>query len=341
MSGGGTDKTSAESGDNFNRIGTIRKLADVCEVDAAKICRELNITGLDLSGDHFWHQVTSAYQKSISEEKAEGEKIRFEIVEKINDEDCPLDPLQKDQLLRYLTVNPIDYYGKAEVRKRAIKKATRKAVETAYWEKISGIDILTDLPNRRRFGEYLRRSIESLVKDQRREEGAAGICLIMFDIDNFKEINDRLGHLAGDEALKKAAEILLNNFRLTDMVARHGGEEFVVIAHIKNGKDVEDFYRMTEQRRGNTSDTLKAFIGSHLEVKHGQTISAEAGYFSAGVKFFSREEIVKLCHSATQRDVEGNEVYDEAAAKMLDMVDKLLYEAKEGGKNRTVWPKKS
>ncbi len=55
------------------------------------------------------------------------------------------------------------------------------------------------------------------------------ISLIMIDVDNFKRINDSYGHSAGDEALKQLAEILRNNTRHSDIIARLGGEEFAVV----------------------------------------------------------------------------------------------------------------
>jgi diguanylate cyclase len=55
------------------------------------------------------------------------------------------------------------------------------------------------------------------------------VSLMMIDIDNFKRINDTFGHLAGDEALRQIAEILKNNTRKKDIVARMGGEEFAVV----------------------------------------------------------------------------------------------------------------
>jgi diguanylate cyclase (GGDEF)-like protein len=55
------------------------------------------------------------------------------------------------------------------------------------------------------------------------------LCLALLDIDHFKAVNDRLGHAAGDEVLRKLAALLLDERRSTDLVCRYGGEELVLI----------------------------------------------------------------------------------------------------------------
>jgi diguanylate cyclase (GGDEF)-like protein len=84
-------------------------------------------------------------------------------------------------------------------------------------------DELTNLYNRRRFQEMLEEGIEEHVRagDQ--------VSLILMDIDRFKSLNDQFGHQAGDEALRRVAEILKVNARRHELPARYGGEEFGVI----------------------------------------------------------------------------------------------------------------
>ncbi|MDF1878164.1 GGDEF domain-containing protein [Sulfurimonas sp. SAG-AH-194-C20] len=90
------------------------------------------------------------------------------------------------------------------------------------FEYISQVDTLTNIPNRRNFNtkfEYLaalntRSKIDSY--------------LVYMDIDNFKIINDSLGHQCGDKVLIEFAKILKNNVRKSDLIARYGGEEFII-----------------------------------------------------------------------------------------------------------------
>jgi len=86
-------------------------------------------------------------------------------------------------------------------------------------ERLSSLDPLTGLANRRCFEDQL---------DVRIRAGKC-FCLILIDLDNFKDVNDRLGHLAGDEVLKHFAGKLRVQFPSVDLVARWGGDEFAVI----------------------------------------------------------------------------------------------------------------
>ncbi len=80
-------------------------------------------------------------------------------------------------------------------------------------------DALTGLPNRRAFFDAL--AVQSAK--------SAPACVAMIDIDHFKQVNDRLGHAAGDAVLRRFADLARANFRVTDMIGRIGGEEFAVI----------------------------------------------------------------------------------------------------------------
>jgi diguanylate cyclase (GGDEF)-like protein len=88
-------------------------------------------------------------------------------------------------------------------------------------EQLATSDPLTNLPNRRNFDEQVYVEME-----RARRNGQPLSCLI-FDIDDFKEINDQHGHQAGDEVLRQIGRVLLGRKRMSDVAARYGGEEFV------------------------------------------------------------------------------------------------------------------
>jgi diguanylate cyclase (GGDEF)-like protein len=105
---------------------------------------------------------------------------------------------------------------------------------------LSVTDPLTQLHNRRFFEEYLDREINRLGRD------GDGLCLLVIDIDDFKALNDNYGHAAGDEFLKQIAMVMKENVRETDLLARFGGEEFVVVL---NGSDLSGATVLAEKLR--------------------------------------------------------------------------------------------
>ena len=84
-------------------------------------------------------------------------------------------------------------------------------------------DSLTDLPNRKLFYNYFK--LEKEIAEQNRQKFA----LLLADLDNFKDVNDSLGHNAGDELLKEASIRIMKLLRKSDIVARYGGDEFVFL----------------------------------------------------------------------------------------------------------------
>lgn len=84
-------------------------------------------------------------------------------------------------------------------------------------------DSLTGLPNRSLLVERLNRTLTSAQRYRRR------FCLLFIDLDHFKEVNDRMGHHAGDEVLIEASRRMLACLRAADTLARHGGDEFVAL----------------------------------------------------------------------------------------------------------------
>jgi len=101
-------------------------------------------------------------------------------------------------------------------------------------------DELTDLANRRRFVEVLQQEVA------RAGRFGTSVSLVLFDFDNFKEINDRCGHQTGDEVLRAAAAVIRSRVRETDLPARFGGEEFAVVL---SGTDLDGACAVAESLR--------------------------------------------------------------------------------------------
>lgn len=166
-------------------------------------------------------------------------------------------------------------------------------VATARIERMAQTDALT--------GALNRRGLELLGDEAvRRSARARRPCgVIMIDLDHFKQVNDSLGHEAGDRLLAAVARLCAGSLRFEDVFARFGGEEFVVVAPLTTG---EEAAKLAERMR-------QAVESASFEGMGGRRVTASFGVASA--IGWPLEALVKLA-------------------------DKNLYEAKQTGRNRVV-----
>src|SRR5664279_1070969 len=155
-------------------------------------------------------------------------------------------------------------------------------------------DQLTQIAN----GRGLMQAFE--IERARLERSGGELSIGLLDIDNFKKLNDELGHSAGDEALKSLAAIVSKTLRPTDRVARYGGEEFVVLLPETPAAEGEQV--LTRLQR-----SLTGGLFMHKDKQIFVT-------FSAGVTGYRLAERIE---------------------DSLERADQALYEAKRTGKNRT------
>lgn len=168
-----------------------------------------------------------------------------------------------------------------------IKESQRKMEQLAYY------DVLTGLANRSYFRDQLRKAIAMSSR------GYYHFALLYFDLDEFKRINDTLGHDAGDELLKEVARRLISRLREEDTIARLGGDEFAVI--LSGISDRKSAAQIAENLR-------QAFAQPVRIAGHDVAISASIGITIA------------------PEDAEEEEV-------LLKHADLAMYEAKARGKN--------
>jgi diguanylate cyclase (GGDEF)-like protein len=133
-------------------------------------------------------------------------------------------------------------FGEGEVRGlESLAMHAGPAIENARLfreaRQLADLDALTGLHNRRFFHETLARECARAHRYKRK------LALIVFDLDDFKVVNDRVGHLAGDAALAEAAERARKVVRTSDIACRVGGDEFAVILPESSMADADQLYR--------------------------------------------------------------------------------------------------
>jgi two-component system cell cycle response regulator len=119
-------------------------------------------------------------------------------------------------------------------------------------------DGLTGLYNRRYFDETLSDHVAAASRYKRE------LSLVMFDLDDFKRVNDTKGHPAGDDVLRQFAEILKSTARKADIVCRYGGDEFAIILPETGKADADTFVeRIVESLEGlQISQTVTAGVAA-------------------------------------------------------------------------------
>jgi diguanylate cyclase (GGDEF)-like protein len=131
---------------------------------------------------------------------------------------------------RQLTDAEIDELERLAFRAGPALENARRYTEARA---LADLDALTGLHNRRYFHETLAREVARAQRYDRR------LALIVLDLDDFKTINDRIGHLAGDAVLAEAAERLLSVVRTADVSCRIGGDEFAIVLPESSAEDAE------------------------------------------------------------------------------------------------------
>lgn len=162
-------------------------------------------------------------------------------------------------------------------------------------EKSASTDDLTGLYNRRAINLKLQHEYERVCRYE------SDLTIILVDVDHFKRINDTHGHLFGDQALKIIANVLERSVRVTDFVARWGGEEFLVVL-------------------------------PETDLGGGKTIAQRILKDIAQTQLDCDGQIISLTISAGLHQITPNQTLEEAIAR----VDEYLYQAKQQGRNRVV-----
>lgn len=198
--------------------------------------------------------------------------------------------------------------NKQSVRSLAIQNAIEQSKERFFLEGEAATDKLTGAFNRRSLDAYL----ENIVLHRR---AGFGDVFVMLDIDDFKQINDRFGHLVGDGALKSLVSIIDSKKRGVDFLARYGGEEFAIVMP---GVEMTEGWRETMHARVEEfRSIIQKELQERLETLSGIKLDKDLTA-SFGVTFIN--------------GTGGRPTLESVYAAS----DKYLYEAKHAGKNKVV-----
>ena len=179
---------------------------------------------------------------------------------------------------------------------RDVKKATTRLQEANNrLNETNNLDYLTNIANRR----YFNKHVNGLLK----QSSTKSIGLMLIDVDKFKYVNDKYGHEAGDLALQHVSNILSKSIRKSDLVARFGGDEFVVFIDNINDKAII-----------NIAEILRKRVQAHSISWEGQTFNIT---LSIGVCNYHRRGKSTL-----------------TLKELLSKADKQMFASKKGGKNQ-------
>ena len=144
--------------------------------------------------------------------------------------------------------------------------------ELRKYERHATTDALTGLGNRHSMANTFPREILRCAGD------ALPVTLIMIDVDNFKEFNDRFGHIAGDHALSAVAMILKKHFRPNDILVRYGGDEFaVLLPDVGHDQALTIADRVRQRVCGDTAEAADSQIQVPIRISMGIAALNEAG----------------------------------------------------------------
>ncbi len=212
---------------------------------------------------------------------------------------------EKEHVVEGLAAGADDYLTKpfhsgelvarVEVGRRIVELHRQIQAKNRLLEEMALTDALTGLPNRRAIDVWAPRQLSAAARHD------FSIWAVMADLDLFKKVNDTYGHDAGDTVLKSFSEILKANTRQSDMCARLGGEEFLVIITHAEKEDVETVV----ERIRKLLETNKVIVGN-------DTIGATASFGIAGFR--------------------GTKPPDLDA--FVARADAAMYESKQKGRNR-------
>jgi two-component system cell cycle response regulator len=227
-----------------------------------------------------------------------------------------VDEFEMPRLVKGLDIGVSDYLMKpidanellARVRIQVRRRRYQDRLRTNYERSLSMAltDVLTGVYNRR----YALRHMEGLMK--RVADTGKPLSVLVCDLDRFKSVNDTYGHAAGDEVLKQFAARAMQSMRNIDMVARFGGEEFVILLPDTEGDNAMKAAERLCSKIGSTPMDVAEAPGGKL------TVTVSIGLASTTMAM-PGEELIKLADAALYRAKQGgrNQVCADPSALLV------------------------
>jgi diguanylate cyclase (GGDEF)-like protein len=209
-----------------------------------------------------------------------------------------------DLIMKPLAFEEVDTHVRTMLKKREVFRALEKAnaelrLANERMERLIQRDEKTELYNYRHFMDRLLEQFKLVCRY------GTNLTLVMFDLDHFKSVNDRHGHVAGDHVLRQFGQIMLRTARETDLVARYGGEEFSVLLPHTSASQGQ---RLAERVRKSTE-------GHQFDIPNGGSplrVTVSAGVATVPIN----DGIVE-------------------PPDLIEAADLAMYRAKDAGRNRT------
>lgn len=176
-----------------------------------------------------------------------------------------------------------DSQGKITGAVIVFRDITAARAMAAKMEYLAQHDFLTKLPNRVLLNDRIAQAISIS------ERNGVGLAIMFLDLDNFKQINDSLGHGVGDKLLQSVAKRLGNCVRRSDTISRQGGDEFVIL--LSEYRDVKDAVLTAEK-------IANVFARAHLIEEHELHVTASIGVSTYPADGLDGETLIKLADTA-------------------------------------------
>ena len=267
-----------------------------------------------------------AYDCLLLDYRLEG-KNGLQLIQKIQSEGLSQAPIvmlsgidDETIMLNCLKEGAQDFLLKSEISSHSLMRAIRYAQErkqlSLQMRYLAQHDALTGLANRTLFIERVKRAIARANRDE-------SFCAIIFiDVDNFKSVNDTLGHEAGDKLLTILAQRIQSSLRDKDLVGRLGGDEFSVL--IEGVPKQTTLIKIAQQLLETVQDPV---------IIYNKTIHTSISVGIASYPSSTSSTSQTSTNQTSSNHTSSNQTSSEIASRLIKCADLAMYKAKQSGRN--------